>query len=283
MEENIINSSELNNLINYYQEGRLAHAYLISTNDIELCYKSLLNVVKSIFCVEKYEPNCNKCSLCHLIDINNLPSLKTIIPDGASIKKEQILELKEAFSKSSVYTKEEIYIIKNAEKMNKEAANTMLKFLEEPDGQVIGFFITNNKENVLTTIKSRCQQIDCNFENINKCELSISDEEILNYLKEIESNKKSILVNKGSIQDLAKEELISLFKYVLNIYKTALEYKINKKQNVIDFLESLSIRNLQQKVNLIIELLNKLNYNINVQLLLDSFVLEMEVINNENL
>lgn len=283
MEEIIINSSELENLITYYQDGKLAHAYLISTNDIELCYKSLLNVVKSIFCIQKYTPNCNKCSLCHLIDINNLPSLKTIIPDGVSIKKEQILELKEAFSKSSIYTKEEVYIIKNAEKMNKEAANTMLKFLEEPDGQVIGFFITNNKESVLSTIKSRCQQIECNFDNITNDELSISNEELLNYLSDIETGSKSILVNKNYIQDLEKSEICLIFKQILNIYKKSLEEKICNCKVSMKFLENFSIKNLQQKVNLIIEILNKLNYNINVQLLLDSFVLEMEVINNENI
>ena len=159
----IINSSELENLIYYYREKKLAHAYLISTNNIEKCKQVLLNVIKNIFCVQDYSENCNKCSLCHLIDINSLPSLRIITPDGNYIKKDQILELRNAFSRESQFTKESIYIIQNAEKMNKESANTMLKFLEEPLGNVIGFFITNQKENIMPTISSRCQILEIDF------------------------------------------------------------------------------------------------------------------------
>ena len=104
--------NNLEKLSIYYHKGTLAHAYLISTNNIDKCMKSLLHVIKSIFCVQEYEDDCNKCSLCHLIDLGNLPSLKIIEPDGNFIKKDQINNLINAFSKSSQFTKENIYIIK---------------------------------------------------------------------------------------------------------------------------------------------------------------------------
>ena len=73
-QEVIIESSTLEQLIEYYHEKKLAHAYLISTNNIQKCYEVLLKVIKNIFCISEYDENCSKCSLCHLIDIQNLPS-----------------------------------------------------------------------------------------------------------------------------------------------------------------------------------------------------------------
>ena len=174
--------------------------------------KVLLNVIKNIFCVEEYEENCNKCSLCHLIDLNNLPSLKIIEPDGNFIKKDQILELKHFFSKQSQFTKENIYIIKNCEKMNKDSANTMLKFLEEPDGSVIGFFITNHEDNVLATIKSRCQLINVTFENENYEEFNLSQEEYDNYLNIIDKYLKNIENDNGEL-------ILNNKKYFINLSK----------------------------------------------------------------
>jgi len=197
------------------------------------------------------------------------------------------------FSKSSLYTKENIYIIKNCEKMNKESANTLLKFLEEPDGSVIGFFITNHIDNVLSTIQSRCQHIDVSFNDNIYESINLSKEEfdsyislINNYLYDIEVNKKeSILYNKKIFFELEKNEIIKIFQIILYIYQNELNNKYNIKTNIIelDFLQTLSTNNIIKKVNLIIEILEELSYNINVDLLLAKFVIEMDGINNETL
>ena len=253
----------------------------------------LLNVIKNIFCNDEFQENCNKCSLCHLIDINNLPSLKIIEPDGNFIKKDQILELKHLFSKDSQYTKENIYIIKNCEKMNKESANTMLKFLEEPDGNVIGFFITGHKDNVILTIQSRCQHIDVNFENFIYEEFDISKEKydeliciISEYLQKLEGETKElILYNKKYFSELEKEDIKKIFQIILKIYKDEFNYRYGLALPKIkySFIEKYSEKNILKKINLLIELLKEMNYNVNIDLLLDRFVIEMDVINNETL
>ena len=46
--------------------------------------------------------------------------------------------------------------------MRVEAANSILKFLEEPNDDIIAFLITNSFDNVMTTIVSRCQIIKLN-------------------------------------------------------------------------------------------------------------------------
>ncbi len=248
---------------------------------MEKCYENLIDVIKNIFCPNEYALNCNKCSLCHLLDLNNLPSLKVIEPDGSMIKKEQIIELRNQFSRASLYTKESIYIIKEAAKMNKEAANTMLKFLEEPSGNVIGFFLTNQKENVIPTILSRCQIINVVFPSDDEISTEIYNL-AQNYIEKIEVEKKySILYNKEYIKEYEKDVIVKLFKVILNIYKNELEARYTKEKERCQYLQNLANSNLKQKIDLIISVLKKINYNVNIDLLLDDFVLEMEEINHE--
>jgi len=217
--------------------------------------------------------------------------LKIIEPDGNFIKKEQILELKSIFSKESQYTKESIYIIKNCEKMNKESANTMLKFLEEPDGNVIGFFITNHQDNVMLTIQSRCQHINVIFDNELYEEFDIDENKyselknIINvYLEKIEVEKKElILYNKKHLSELEKEDIKKLFQIMLQIYKSELSnrYGINNLSFNYKFINNLSNENILKKINLIVEILKEINYNVKIDILLDRFVIEMDGINNE--
>ncbi len=252
--------------------------------------KVLLKVIKNIFCIDKFSETCNKCSLCHLIDLNNLPSLRIIIPSGAFIKKEQVLELRSLFSKESQYTKESIYIIQNAEKMNKESANTILKFLEEPEGNVIGFFLTNNIDGILPTIQSRCQLLEINFNNSIYDEYEIDEDTYRNYiniikeyLNKIEVEKTGlVLYNKEYLSDLEKNDLKVIMQIILSIYKSELDSRFIKKDlENYEFLHKLSIKNLKAKIDLIIEILKEFNYNVNLDLLLDRFVIEMDGLNNE--
>ena len=102
-----------NQLENLYHEQKIAHAYLIETNNTDACYSELLRLIKKIVCPNEYKEKCNKCNICHLIDLNNLPSLITVEPEENTIKKDQIEMVKNAFANKPIYTKENIYIIIN--------------------------------------------------------------------------------------------------------------------------------------------------------------------------
>ena len=141
------------NLLARYHENKLAHAFLLESNDTDRCYLDVLDFVKNI-CKESAS---DEVDICSLIDNNNLPSLITIEPDGQFIKKEQILDMMERFSTKPIYSDNNIYIIRNAERFNSSSANTLLKFLEEPEDNILGIFITNNKVSawVLCTPRAR--------------------------------------------------------------------------------------------------------------------------------
>lgn len=284
--------NKLLHILNRYRENKMAHAYLIETNNQDACLKDLLELIKMISCSQEYQTNCDKCNLCNLINLNNLPNLKIIEPDGNVIKKYQIQELKEVFSSKPIFSNHNIYIIKNAEKLNDSSANTMLKFLEEPDGQVLGFFITNNKDNLILTIQSRCQIIKAEYDSDKQLDISAELslkmlKEIKKYLKEIENfNNTVILKNKKVIINQIFQEISAqeFFKLLLDIYKNALYYKSNVensfyKYSGFEFVLNNNETILLKKINLLIKYIDETNYNLNNELMLDRFVLEMSGIN----
>lgn len=278
-----MNNNIFQELIQAYRENKLAHAFLIETNDKEKSYHSLLQFLKILNCPDEYKEGCSNCNLCHLIDTNSLPSLLTVYPDGINIKKEQILEVKRAFQTKPVFSKYNMYIIMDAENLNSSSANTMLKFLEEPEDSIIGFFITNNKENVIDTIKSRCQiLLDYYDVDISKQIPSSFKEMAISYVKELEtSGIDAVFYNRDvllpEIKD--KKDLFYLFEALLDIYRN-LFFAVQNLEVLKDeyqefkFLLKKNVKYFERKVDLIMEILDEINYNLNISLVLDRFVLE---------
>ena len=284
----------LDKLVNLYHENTISHVYLVETNNVLLCLNDLKKVIKQIFCVNNYEDNCTKCNICNLVDQNYLPSLIIIEPDGSTIKKEQILELKKSFSTVPVFTKENIYIIKNAEAMTQSSANTMLKFLEEPEDHIIGFFITSNLNNVIPTIRSRCEIIKAMYETHELNVESVNDEinqELLNlaavYLEKLEVEKKDTIMYNRSIllgQINAREDVKKLFKIILIIYEEFFKNSLNlpnkcRNFDKFYFLNNLDSKELLKRINLITIFLDDITSNVNLELLLDKFVIDLGDLN----
>lgn len=257
-------------LINIYHENRLAHAYLIETNNVDRCLLELKEVVKEIF---KDIPNINT-----LVNNNTLPSLIIINPPEKTIKKEEIEFLQKSFSLSSMYTDKSIYIIVNPEKMNSSAYNKMLKFLEEPEDNILGFFITNSKENIASTIISRCEIIKANYQNILKEEkFKLSKEEYekyynaaLDYVNNIELDNLNIVLYNNSVvlkNYKDRNEVITLLKIVNQIYIDA-------------FHSDKPYPNNFEKLQILSKYLYEGQYNLNLNLMLDALTLELGVFND---
>lgn len=276
-------SRALNELVKHYHENRLAHAFLIETNDQETCYKNLITFLKMLNCPNSYEDECSNCQLCHLLNSENLPSLIKIIPDGASIKKEQVLELKRFFQTRPTFSKYNMYIIMNAELLNSSSANTMLKFIEEPEDNIIGFFITNNKENIIDTIKSRCQIVSDFYINKEMVDIPKVWQSIaVNYVKECEmTNDEAILYNKNVLVPLIhdRRELLFLFQSIFSIYNDLYHKSLDKTElreeyKDLNFVLKKGKIYLSLKLSKVLKILDELNYNLNISLVLDKFVLE---------
>ena len=263
-----------------YHDNKLSHAFLLETDDMEKCLKKILEFLKILNCEYGFSDKCLKCNLCHLIDEKELPSLVIIRPDGSFIRKEQILSLKESFKTKPIFSKYNMYIIMNAECLNSSSANTMLKFLEEPEEGIIGFFITNNKENVIETIKSRCQiLLDYYFESFNNEDIN---NDVIEYIKEFESNKlNTLFYNKNVIlpKIVDRNWLVSFFLKMIQIYEELYKVKLFNKEisndyAILSFLLENDYDYFLERLNLLKKIIKTLDYNVNNQLVLDRLVLE---------
>lgn len=272
----MIRNENINGLVKKFYENKMSHIFLVETNNKNKALEDLLQVIQVINCEEKYEDQCTKCNLCHLIENQTLPSLKIIEADGQNIKKEQMEDLKNAFASIPYFSKYNTYVIKDAENFNNSSANTMLKFIEEPEGNIIGFLITDNKENVINTIKSRCEIVKAFYQEENVQ----SDERItslaIDYLKKIEIDQNlSIVANLDILKEkLERKEMILFFKSILDIYLHLLNKSEIPKE--LEELKCFSSAKILKRIQLVTEILERLNYNVNIQMLMDSFVLEVE-------
>ena len=147
-------------LANGFKSNRISHAYLIS-GSVEASLKEMaMYLAKSLVC-SKLEPlACEECINCIRIEEQNYPDFIFIDGSKESIKKQQIENLQETFSKVSLELNgKKIYIIHLIEKATLGAVNSLLKFLEEPIDDVVAIITTQNISKVLSTIISRCQLI----------------------------------------------------------------------------------------------------------------------------
>ena len=142
--------------VHILEQGQLNHAYLFSGNFGSL--EMALFLSKSLFCSEKNGIfPCEKCRNCKLIEQEEFPDVTIIKPLNQVIKTERIRELVGQFSQSGIENQRQVFIIEQAEKMHVNAANSLLKVIEEPQSEIYIFFLTDDEEQMLPTIRSRTQ------------------------------------------------------------------------------------------------------------------------------
>lgn len=140
------------------EQGRLAHAYLFSGDFAS--FEMAVFLSQALFCQEKVGVHpCGKCRSCRLIESNDFSDVTIVAPQGNFIKTDTIRELVKNFSQSGFESSQQVFIIRDAEKMHVNAANSLLKVIEEPQSTIHIFLLTNQEEAVLPTIKSRTQII----------------------------------------------------------------------------------------------------------------------------
>ena len=138
------------------RENRLSHAYLFSGDFGSL--DMAIWLAQSRFCVtpENSLP-CGHCRPCRLIAQGDFSDVKLVEPQGQIIKTDTIRQLTREFSQSSFEGQAQVFIIRDADKMHVNAANSLLKFIEEPQSQIYIFLLTADDSRMLPTIKSRAQ------------------------------------------------------------------------------------------------------------------------------
>lgn len=146
---------------NSIKKDRISHAYLIQGARGTGKKSIALLLAKRLLChnVKSVDP-CNECRACKRIILGNHPDVHWIQPDGQSIKIEQIKELQKEFTYSGLESNQKVYVIEGSDTLTLNAANRILKFLEEPSAKTTAIMLTENSQLIIPTIRSRCQIVD---------------------------------------------------------------------------------------------------------------------------
>ena len=285
-------------LLNEKRNNKIVQAYLFVSEDKSFLMQYSLDFAKEIITDEYNEKISNQ------IDENCYPELKIIESINNTIKKDQLIELQESFSVKPVLGNKLVYIIDGAEDLNPSAANTILKFLEEPSDDIVAILLTDNLQKVISTVKSRCQIIVFNndkksdnivFDNYKKYyqESEYTDETfnylvsgILELIKKIDTKKlKTYIYFKTDISNIYndKRDYLFLFDFILYFYYDMLNFKLHRDlmymNNYTDYIEALDLENsfesIEKKLQIIENTKNNLETNMNLKLLMDDFIIKM--------
>lgn len=266
------------------KNNKISHAYLFENKGNDKYIEIILSFVKAILCPNNYFNNekCGECLQCLRIENGNYPEIKIIKPEGMWIKKEQLMDLQEAFNKTAIEGSKRIYIILECEKLNKQAANSILKFLEEPNDGIIALLVTNNKDLVLDTIKSRCQDILILADNeVNFDSLMIND--VLDFIRVLENKKKDTIIYAKPLwlsKFKDRNSFIKAIDIMIYFYNDVLLFKLGCDlkyfNNYYDDVTNIngSIDEIIKKIKILIENEYLIRYNLNLNLLINKIIIE---------
>lgn len=187
-------------------------------------------VAKAINCERRipgeYEP-CNKCFSCQAI--NEGRAIDIIEIDAASHRGiDEVRELREAVKFAPSRLKYKVYIIDEAHQLTKEAANALLKTLEEPPSQTIFILATTELHKMIPTIVSRCQTFEFK---------KLSLEEIIYKLEKIAKDEK-INIEKEALKLIALQASGALRDAEAILEQIAIAFKdeLITKEKIEEFL-----------------------------------------------
>ena len=137
-------------------EGKLSQAYVFSGVGYE---EQAIALAASLCCLHPASDGtpCGSCQACRNIESGVYPDLRVFDPEGASHRVEQMRELVELASLTPISGTKKVFLIRKADRMSDEGANTLLKLLEEPEEDTVLILLTEAPDALLPTILSRCQ------------------------------------------------------------------------------------------------------------------------------
>ena len=223
-------------IINAIRNNKINHAYM---------FEGIDGIGKNLFAKELGN------ILINTNNAENSPDYITIEPTGNSIKIAQIRELQSDII-IKPHSNYKIYVINDAQKMTVESQNALLKTLEEPPEYAIIILITNNKESLLPTIKSRCEIIKF---------LPISIMELKKYLmdKGIDEKRALLLANfsRGSIEKALELSESTDFTIMRDDIQNYIQHILDK--NMIEILNIQSdIDKYKDKITVLLDMM--INY-----------------------
>lgn len=217
-------------LKNALEHDKIAHAYMFSGPNGTPKKETAYLLSQSLVCNTNGFA-CEICDVCKRIVQNEYADMMYLDGTNNSIKKDDILKLQHVFHKTSLesYGKK-VYILDHAENATPDALNSLLKFLEEPSGDMVAILIVEQLDRVLPTIISRCQQIPFTALNAKQCYETVSKklEEVDAYLLSQMIRQESAILEAAESDD---------YQHAMYIFKGTMERYISSPYQALLFLQ----------------------------------------------
>ena len=268
-------------LIKSIISNRISHSYIfLGTEGIG---KALFakEFAKAILCLQE-GTYCDNCKSCIEFSSSNNPDYVYIEPEETKIKIDQIRNMQLKVAEKPIISNKKVYIINDAETMTPEAQNCLLKTLEEPPEYVIIILIGSSENNFLTTIKSRCTKIYFD---------KISNEEIRNYIKDIDENllqmadgslKKAIELKENReiyeliekiINNIDSHDIIDILNMAKDLYKSKeIIFEILENMNIILMKKAKTNAKYANCINVVEDTKRRLKANSNYDMCIDNLL-----------
>lgn len=275
---------------NSVQKNRISHAYLIETNGFSQKKEFVFAFAKYLLCTSHHINYDGGCSICCHMEPVNLLDLKWIRADGMWIKKEQLEDVQRDFNKTSIDNNRKVYVIEDAEKLNSSSSNSILKFLEDPEKNIVAILMVDNIYQLLPTIVSRCQIIRLNQDKKThdlQCFEHISDdflETVYHFMEYVELYGKEALLYENGLwisHFTNKTEVEESLTVLLYLYKDLFNILVNRKiekffcyeKKLKQFVKNNTIESVCHKIDIIREKMEELKFNVNLNLLIDDLII----------
>ena len=154
------NQKILQRLTRKLRQGRFPHGLIFSGPEGLGKHTLALMIAKALNCM-KADPGefCDECSSCRKINAGSHPDVMTLAveEEATQIKIAQVRRLLGMLDLHPLEGRNKVFIIDPADLLNAEAANALLKGLEEPPANTFFLLVTVNVHELLLTVRSRCQ------------------------------------------------------------------------------------------------------------------------------
>ena len=271
----MVNNEELLSKIN-----KFSHAYLINSNNLDASFSFAKDLSKKIIISTNDKLLYKNEEISNLIDENSFDDFFVLNPDNLNIKVDELNELLDYFETKSLRNNgNRVYVIYGIERLRPVFANKLLKFIEEPQDNIFGIILTQNMDGVLPTIISRCQTINLKYDvNIDLDKIS----DMKKFLEFFIHNKVDTIAYTNDFflkYEGNRKEFIDCFSAI----ETIISNQINKyygnsfnEEYLVSSLDEININKLIKMLNITSKLKGLVNNNINLNLLIDRYIIEME-------
>lgn len=275
-------------LKNAFEQDRLSHAYLLSG----ISGVGKTNFAKQFATFLLCEKNnlCGVCRACKQLQSDSHPDFILIKPEekSHSIKIDQIRDMSDKVSRTAHAGGYQVVVISPADAMPMQAANALLKTLEEPNGKVIIFLIDDQKSILPATIISRCQKIFFSSEHVDlrlhDNALTLRDQLLMHLEKIVDKKINSVTFNPALLKinlDIIFQKLILICSDIARIqFNTSKKNIINHDayEILLKISSKISPEKLQRFIKILLEkkLFISKGINLNQQLCLEDIFIGWE-------